>query len=303
MIKNRTGKPLRKPDWLRVKAGHGAAFRTTARLVRRGDLHTVCEEALCPNRGECWEHGRATLMILGSACSRSCRFCGVATAHRGTTDASEPRRVAQAVREMGLKDVVVTSVTRDDLPDGGAAVWAETIQRVREAVPGIFVEVLVPDFQGDPSDVQTVLDARPDVFGHNLETVPSLYATVRPQADYRRSLEVLGRASQQGFVTKTGIMVGLGEEDGEVLALMADARRAGADIFYVGQYLQPTRDHLPVARYVEPADFDRYGARGTELGFPVVVSGPLVRSSYHSEQQAAFVTARLGRPGGEVGKP
>ncbi len=297
MNKTRAKTTLRKPDWLRVKAGHGTAFRATARLIRDGGLHTVCEEALCPNRGECWEHGRATLMILGGACSRSCRFCGVATGHSGTADRDEPRRVAEAVREMELKDVVITSVTRDDLPDGGAAIWAETIRRIRAAVPGILVEVLVPDFRGEPSDVQTVLDACPDVFGHNLETAPSLYASVRPQADYRRSLDVLAEASRQGFVTKTGIMVGLGEEHGEVLSVMADARRAGVDIFYVGQYLQPTRDHLPVVRYVEPAEFDAYRTKGADIGFPVVVSGPLVRSSYHSEEQAAFVAARLRRSG------
>ncbi len=289
---------LRKPDWLRVRAGHGAAFRATARLLRNGGLHSVCEEALCPNRGECWEHGRATLMILGDACSRSCRFCGVATECSGTTDPGEPRRVAEAVREMGLRDVVITSATRDDLPDGGASIWAETIRSIRAAVPGITIEVLVPDFRGEASDVQTVLGAGPDVFGHNLETVPSLYASVRPQADYERSLGVLAQAARQGFLAKTGIMVGLGEERGEILSLMADARQAGVEIFYAGQYLQPTRDHLPVARYVEPTEFEVYKTEGTRLGFAVVVSGPLVRSSYHSGEQAAFAAARRGRTPG-----
>ena len=287
---------LRKPEWLRVKAGHGAAFQATARLMRDGGLHTVCEEALCPNRGECWEQGRATLMILGDACSRSCRFCGVATECSGTADPGEPRRVAEAVREMGLKDVVITSVTRDDLADGGAEIWAETIRRIRAAIPGIAIEVLVPDFRGDASDVQTVLDAGPDVFGHSLETVPSLYASVRPQADYERSLGVLAQAAQGGFLAKTGIMVGLGEEHEEVLSLMADARQAGVDVFYVGQYLQPSRDHLPVAQYVEPETFETYKAEGARVGFPVVVSGPLVRSSYHSREQATFTASRKRQP-------
>jgi lipoic acid synthetase len=196
---------------------------------------------------------------------------------------------------MGLRDVVITSVTRDDLPDGGAAVWAETVKKIRGAVPGILVEVLVPDFQGDPQAIGTVLAARPDVFGHNLETVPDLYPAVRPEADYARSLDVLRRGSRAGLIAKTGLMVGVGETADQVPAVMRDARAAGVEVFYIGQYLRPTREHLPVERYVEPAEFDRYRAQGLELGFPVVVAAPLVRSSYHSDEQSEFVAGRPGR--------
>ena len=285
---------LPKPPWLKVRLRQGANCARLRRIVRDGDLHTVCEEALCPNQGQCWEHGRATLMILGDRCTRNCRFCGVSSERPARCDSDEPRRVADAVKAMGLADVVVTSVTRDDLPDGGAGVWADTVRRIRAAAADICVEVLVPDFGGSETALDTVLAAGPDVWGHNLETVPGLYPSVRPQADYARSLDVLRRGHAAGRIVKTGIMLGLGETAADVAAPMRDAREAGADIFYAGQYLRPSREHLPVVRYVEPAEFDAYGEHGREIGFPVVVSGPLVRSSFHSDEQAAYVASAQG---------
>jgi lipoic acid synthetase len=264
-------------------------------LVDTHGLHTVCSEALCPNLGRCWEHGRATVMILGDACSRDCRFCAVHHAWTGEADVEEPHRVAEAIRRMGLRDVVITSVTRDDLPDGGAAIWAETIRAIH-ALAGIRVESLVPDFGGREVDIRTVITARPDVWGHNIETVPSLYPAVRPQADYGRSLRVLALGHEAGLTTKTSLMLGLGETRDEVLAVMRDARAAGCRIFFLGQYLQPTRRHLPVQRYVEPAEFDALRDDGRALGFDIVVAAPLVRSSYHSDEQAAFVDSLTAPP-------
>lgn len=286
-MKERTA--LHKPDWIKVRLGRGEGHRRLHGIVGDGKLHTVCQEALCPNMGRCWEHGRATLMILGDTCTRGCRFCNVGTGHPGTCDTDEPRRVAEAVKAMVLKDVVITSVTRDDLPDGGASVWVETIEHVRAACPGVLVEVLIPDFRGSDDGLARVLAAKPDVLGHNLETVPDLYPAVRPQADYSRSLDVLRRAHAAGLVTKTGIMVGLGEAFEALADLMADARAAGCNIFYAGQYLQPTREHYPVQRYIEPEAFDRIAEMARKAGFDVVVAAPLVRSSYHSDEQAAFL--------------
>jgi len=283
---------LPKPAWLRVRLGGGPGYSRLQKILRDRKLHTVCDEALCPNKGRCWEHGRATLMILGNVCTRHCFFCNVAPGRPSACDADEPRRVAEAVKAMGIRDIVITSVTRDDLEDGGAAVWAETVRCVHEAAPGILVEVLVPDFRGSAAALDRVLDARPEVLGHNLETVPSLYKKVRPQADYRRSLAVLSRARQRGFIVKTGIMVGLGESPDEVRAVMNDALRAGCDIFTIGQYLQPSKEHLPVSRYVEPREFDGFRDDGLRMGFKVVVSAPLVRSSYHSDEQEEFVRGR-----------
>jgi lipoic acid synthetase len=281
----------KRPAWLKTRLGQGPRFTRTQTIVRSGDLHTVCEEALCPNRGQCWENGRATIMILGQTCSRNCTFCNVENrADRpAEADTHEPGRVAGAIKEMDLNEVVITSVTRDDLPDGGAAIWAETVTRVREAVDGITVEILVPDFQGDTNAIDTVIGAAPDVFAHNLETVPALYPTVRPQANYHRSLAVLKRAADAGLITKTGIMVGLGETRDQVLAVMKDAYNAGARIFTIGQYLQPSQQHHPVVAHIEPADFDTYKEAGLQMGFGVVASAPLVRSSLHSEEQQAYV--------------
>ena len=294
--------------------GQGPTYTKLKNIIHGRKLHTVCEEALCPNMGRCWESGRATLMILGNRCTRSCAFCGAASLPRpvqrayghevqtgwhGACDENEPHCVAEAVREMGLSNVVITWVTRDDLEDGGARIWAETIRCVREAVPGICVEVLVPDFRGSIRAFKTVMEAKPEILGHNLETVSSLYKRIRPQADYGQSLRLLKTANEYGFITKTSIMVGVGETADEVFDLMKDAIEAGCDIFYVGQYLQPTKEHVPVHRYVKPDEFEIYRERGLEMGFKVVVSGPLVRSSYHSEEQAEYVRSRPRRCRGE----
>ena len=282
-----------KPPWIRVKIGQNEVFQATRSRLRAHGLHTVCEEALCPNLGHCWSRGRATLLILGDRCTRGCRFCNVDKREVLPPDPGEPRRAAAAVRDAGLKEVVLTSVTRDDLPDGGAALWAETVEAVHAAVPGILVEVLVPDFGGDPDALDAVLRARPEVFGHNLETVPRLYPQARPQADYARSLAVLRRAAAAGLVAKTSLMLGLGETYGEIEQTLRDARDAGCRVFYAGQYLQPSRRHLPVARYVEPEEFARVRDLGYALGFGFVASEPLVRSSYHEEGQSAFVRGAL----------
>jgi lipoic acid synthetase len=263
-------------------------------LMRGAVLHTVCEEARCPNLWECWNRGTATFMILGDICTRSCGFCAVKTGRPLALDGDEPRRVADAVRAMRLKHVVVTSVNRDELPDGGAGIFAATIRTIRALSPGCGVEVLVPDFQGSPAALATVLDATPDVLAHNTETVPRLYSLVRPQARYDRSLDLLRRAKAAGAVTKTGLMIGLGETTDEVLAVCADLRHAGCDILTIGQYLQPTREHLPVSRYYRPEEFDALGDRSRALGFAHVEAGPLVRSSYHAEEQAAAARGRDG---------
>jgi lipoic acid synthetase len=280
---------LPKPDWIRVRVGTGGACRRMRDLVAEHELHTVCSEALCPNIGKCWEKGRATLMILGDQCSRNCRFCGVQGEVHGEFDPEEPERVAEAVGKMGLREVVITSVTRDDLPDGGAAIWAQTIEAIRRQCPDVLLEVLVPDFGGIEEDIQTVLSSRPAVWGHNMETVPSLYAAVRPMADYARSLNVLRLGVEAGLITKTSIMVGLGETAEDVTQVMRDARSVGCRIFYIGQYLQPSQKHLPVSRYVEPQEFEAFKEVGHQLGFDVVVSAPLVRSSFHAEEQAEFL--------------
>ncbi len=286
-----------KPPWLRVTIGQNDTFAATRTRLRTYGLHTVCEEAACPNLGRCWRHGRATIMLLGDRCTRGCRFCNVDKRAVLPPDPDEPQRVAQALRESGLKEVVLTSVTRDDLPDGGAAHWARTVEALHAAAPGVLVEVLVPDFNGDPTAVDAVIRARPDVFGHNLETVPRLYPLARPQADYARSLAVLRQASAAGMITKTSVMLGLGETAEELEQTLRDARAAGCSIFYAGQYLQPSPRHLPVTRYVEPAEFDRLHAAATALGFDFVASAPLVRSSYHEDGQSAFVRRRTGEGG------
>lgn len=283
---------LEKPPWLRVRLGQGAGQARLRRIIDANGLHTVCSEALCPNIGECWESGRATVMILGRECSRNCRFCSVSPERPVPPDPEEPARVARAVAEMGLKDVVITSVTRDDLADGGASIWAETIMLIRETAPGTVVEALVPDFNGSSEALAGVLDAGPDILGHNVETVPALYAAARPEADYGRSVGLLARAHEAGAVTKSAMMLGLGESRDEVRAVMRDLRRAGCEILFLGQYLQPTRQHLPVRRYVPPEEFDEYRTEGRELGFGVVVSAPLVRSSYYSEEQMSYLAAR-----------
>ena len=279
--------PGRKPPWLRVKLPAGPNYAQLRETIDNHRLHTVCESVKCPNMGECWARGTATVMILGNVCTRSCGFCNIATGRPPELDLDEPRRVAQAVALMNLKHCVITSVNRDELPDGGAEIWAQTIRRVHEACPNTSVEVLIPDFQGDWDALQTVLDAKPDILNHNTETVPSQYKKVRPQAKYLRTLELLSRAKAKGFITKTGLMAGIGETDEELLATFADIRARDVDILTIGQYLQPTREHLPIARWVTPEQFAEYKRHCLEdLKFPVVESGPLVRSSYHAEEQA-----------------
>jgi lipoyl synthase len=279
-----------RPPWLRVRFFGGPNYQELKRILRTLDLHTVCESARCPNMGECWEHRTATFMILGNICTRACGFCAVPSGRPiGPPDEDEPDRVARAVERMGLRYAVVTSVNRDDQPDGGAAIFAATIRAIRERVPGCKVEVLIPDFRGVWSAVETVLEARPNVLNHNVETVPRLYSQVRKAAVYERSLELLLRAKQFAphTPTKTGMMLGLGERREEVLAAMEDLVRQGTDILTIGQYLQPTPEHLPVIRFVHPDEFAEYKQWGERIGFRHVESGPLVRSSYHAHEQEA----------------
>ena len=278
-----------RPDWLRVKFFGGDLYHNLKRVMRTLDLHTVCESARCPNMGECWEHGTATFMILGDICTRACGFCAVPSGKpAGPPDEEEPLRVAEAVAHMGLRYAVVTSVNRDDQPDGGARIFARTIQEIRNRVPGCKVEVLIPDFRGDWNALDTVLAMKPDILNHNTETVPRLYRQVRKGALYERSLELLRRAKQTypDVPTKTGMMLGLGEQKEEVLETMRELAAQGTDIFTLGQYLQPTREHLPVIRFVHPGEFAEYKVLGEQMGFKHVESGPLVRSSYHAFDQA-----------------
>lgn len=274
-----------KPPWLRVRLPGGKAYHRLRSIIDEHHLHTVCESAKCPNMGECWGRGTATIMILGDVCTRSCGFCHIQTGRPQQLDTDEPRRVAESVRLMNLRHIVITSVNRDELIDGGAAIWAQTIQRMRQASPSTSIEVLIPDFCGDWGALQKVLDCRPNILNHNLETVPRMYPAVRPQGRYHRSIELLRRSKAAGLKTKTGIMVGIGERDDEIEQLMQDALEvAGCDILTIGQYLQPTRDHLPVSRWVTPGQFEHYKHLGESLGFAHVESGPLVRSSYHAEE-------------------
>ncbi len=277
----------RRPEWLKVRFQVNETFAELKQLVTETRLHTVCEEARCPNQSECWGRGTATIMILGDVCTRSCGFCAVKTGRPPVLDEDEPERVARAVAKMGLNHVVITSVDRDELPDGGSTIWARTIEAIRKAAPGTSIEVLTPDFKGKREDIARVINAGPDIFSHNMETVKRLHRRVRPQAKYERSLYVLEVGKEMGAVTKTGIMVGLGETNDEVVELMKDVRAVGVDIFNVGQYLQPTKRHLPVERFVTPAEFNEFKRIGLQLGFRHVESGPLVRSSYHAEEQVA----------------
>src|SRR5687767_4825360 len=267
----------RKPSWLKMKMPAGERYGKLKNLIDSHQLHTVCQSAKCPNMGECWNAGTATLMILGDVCTRSCGFCNIATGKPPTLDLDEPQRVGDAVRIMALGHVVITSVNRDELPDGGAAIWAETIREIRRQSPGTSVEVLIPDFCGDWTALQKVLDERPEILNHNIESVPRLYKQVRPQAKFRRSLELLPIDRQQGFVTKTGMMLGLGEAEHEVDAVLDDLVSIGCEILTLGQYLQPTPRHLPVDRWVRPDEFAAWKSRGEQKGLRHVESGPLVR--------------------------
>ena len=278
-----------RPDWLKARAPVGDGYSDIKETMRGLKLHTVCEEAMCPNIGECWNNRTATFMILGNICTRSCGFCNILTGRPTELDLDEPYRVAEAARKMDLRHAVITSVNRDELKDGGASIFAETIREIRAQVPGCAVEVLTPDFKGDRDAIKTLIDARPDTFNHNIETVPRLYPAVRPQAKYGRSLEVLRHVKEinPDGLTKSGFMVGLGEAEEELHETMRDLREHEVDILTIGQYLRPSENHLPMSRYYTPKEFASLRRYGFELGFKHVESGPLVRSSYHAHEQTA----------------
>lgn len=275
----------RKPNWLRAKLPNGPGYRSTRDNVDTHALHTVCESAKCPNMGECWSRGTATVMILGNVCTRACTFCNIATGRPPELDLGEPARVAQSIEQMNLKHVVITSVARDDLEDGGASVWAATIRATHHRCPNTTVEILPADFRGQAEHLDIVLDARPDIFNHNLETVERLQRPIRKTARYDRSLWVLEHAKGRGFVTKSGIMLGIGERPEEIEQLLRDLHAIEVNILTIGQYLQPTKAHEPMDRWVTPEEFDHWKTWALDLGFDVVESGPLVRSSYHADQQ------------------
>jgi lipoyl synthase len=285
-----------KPDWLKVRAPGSPGYLRLKAIMRDLNLHTVCEEAQCPNIGECWLHGTATFMILGDVCTRACSYCAVAHGKPGAIDAAEPQRVANAIKTLDLNYVVITSVDRDDVADGGAAIFAETIRETRARLPECRIEVLIPDFQGNGDALHTVLDARPDILNHNTETVPRLYRMARSGGRYARTLELLDRSKRYApdIPTKTGVMVGLGEEKDELVQTFKDLRGAGCEILTVGQYLRPTAEHAPIVRYYHPDEFRDLKTIALDLGFVHVESGPLVRSSYHAHETAdAYELARL----------
>ena len=277
-------KQRRKPDWLKIKVPKGKEYIGVRDVIDRNKLHTICTSGQCPNKEECWGRGTATFMILGNICTRSCKFCAVATGRPLPADWAEPGRVAGSVKKMNLKHCVITSVDRDDLEDAGAAIWAATIREVKELNPATTLETLVPDFRGRKEFLQIVIDARPDVISHNLETVKRLTPQVRSAAIYERSLEVVGWVAESGIRSKSGIMLGLGETEEEVVQVMDDLRRVGCEVMTIGQYLQPSLKHLPVKEYIRPEQFEKYRAIGLEKGFRHVESGPLVRSSYRAEK-------------------
>ena len=286
-----------RPNWLRIKLSTGKNFNEIKAILRENKLHTVCEEALCPNIGECFEQRTATFLILGNTCTRQCGFCAVKKGMPFGIDKQEPLRIAKAVRKMQLKYVVITSVTRDDLTDGGASGYAQTIQRIREYVEDCMIEVLIPDFGGSSESLEIVLNARPDILNHNIETVQKLYSLVRPMADYERSLKLLEYAKEMinGVTTKSGLMLGLGEEWDEIISVMQAIRDAGCDILTLGQYLSPKIDALPIQRYYTPEEFEILKMEGEQMGFKHVESGPLVRSSYHAKAQSNTLVASIAR--------
>jgi lipoic acid synthetase len=279
--------PRRRPPWIKVRAPGGEDYERVYGLMREKSLHTVCEEAQCPNLGECWGRGTATFLMMGDTCTRSCGFCDIKTGRPNPLDWNEPNRIAESVRAMGLRHVVITSVNRDDRADGGAPIFAMVIRRIRQLQPGCSIEVLIPDFKGSPSALRIVMDAQPEILNHNIETVPRLFKAVQPQDNYDWALATLRNAKQMDslVLTKSGIMVGLGETFDEVVEVMRDLAAAGVDILTIGQYLQPSKKHLPVERFYLPEEFDRFIAIGKDLGFKWVESGPLVRSSYRADQQ------------------
>ncbi len=281
---NNTETRVKKPNWLRVKLPTGEGYRNVRNLVDTHKLHTICESGNCPNMGECWGEGTATFMILGNICTRSCGFCAVATGRPEPVDWDEPQRVAEAIHLMSVKHAVLTSVDRDELKDGGSIIWANTIKAVRALNPDTTLETLIPDFKGEWDNLQRIIDVAPEVVSHNMETVESMTRKVRIQAKYHRSLEVLRRLKDGGMRTKSGLMLGIGETQDEVLATMRNLADNGLDVLTLGQYLQPTPKHLPVIRFVHPDEFAFYREEGYKMGFDYVESGPLVRSSYHSER-------------------
>lgn len=277
-------KRRQKPDWLKIKIPKGKEYVEVRDVIDRNKLHTICTSGQCPNKEDCWGRGTATFMILGNICTRSCKFCAVATGRPLPADWAEPGRIAESVRHMKLRHCVITSVDRDDLEDGGAGIWAATIQAVKEMNPGVTIETLVPDFRGRKEYLKIVMDARPEVISHNLETVKRLTPHVRSAAIYERSLEVVGWIAESGIRSKSGIMLGLGETEEEVIHVMDDLRRVGCEVLTIGQYLQPSLKHLPVKEYIRPEQFEKYRKIGLEKGFRHVESGPLVRSSFHAEK-------------------
>ncbi|MBT6439190.1 MAG: lipoyl synthase [Flavobacteriales bacterium] len=283
-VEEKSSARVKKPSWLRVKLPTGKEYLKVRELVSDHKLHTICESGNCPNMGECWGAGTATFMILGNICTRSCGFCAVATGRPEAIDPFEPLRVAKSVKLMSVKHCVLTSVDRDDLEDGGSIIWANVVNKVRELSPSTTMETLIPDFMGKWVNLQRIIDVAPEIVSHNLETVRRLTKEVRIQAKYDRSLEVLMRLKKGGMKTKSGVMLGLGETEEEVIETMTDLRSVNVDILTLGQYLQPTKEHLPVAEFVNPKMFDKYKAIGLKMGFRYVESGPLVRSSYHAEK-------------------
>ncbi len=286
---------LRKPKWLRSKLPTSPSYKKVRQLVETNSLHTVCQSAQCPNMGECWSRGTATVMILGNICTRACSFCAIETGRPTGIDIGEPARVADAVAKMNLKHCVITSVARDDLQDGGAAVWASTIRAVRHRNPNTAIEILIPDFRGHIEPLDIVLEAQPDILNHNIETVKRLQRPVRKTAQYDRTLNLLKHSKEKGFVTKSGIMLGIGERKEEVKLTLDDLRSVGVSIITIGQYLQPTPEHRPIDRWVTPEEFLEWKKYGLSIGFEVVESGPLVRSSYHAEEQSEHFGISQGR--------
>ena len=283
-VENKELERIKKPKWLRVKLPIGENYRKVRNLVDEHKLHTICESGSCPNMGECWGEGTATFMILGNICTRSCGFCAVKTGKPEEVDAYEPGKVANSVKIMKVKHAVITSVDRDDLKDGGAEIWAQTVRAIRKQSPGTTLETLIPDFAGKWENLQVIIDIAPEIVSHNLETVRRLTKQVRIQAKYDRSLELLFRLKKGGMHTKSGLMLGLGESEQEILETMQDLRNVGVEVLTLGQYLQPTLKHLPVVEFIDPEKFEYYKIKGLEMGFRYVESGPLVRSSYHAEK-------------------
>ena len=283
-VENKELERIKKPKWLRVKLPIGENYRKVRSLVDEHKLHTICESGSCPNMGECWGEGTATFMILGNICTRSCGFCAVKTGKPDEVDAYEPGKVANSVKIMKVKHAVITSVDRDDLKDGGSEIWAQTVRAIRKQSPGTTLETLIPDFAGKWENLQIIIDVAPEIVSHNLETVRRLTKQVRIQAKYDRSLELLLRLKKGGMHTKSGLMLGLGESEQEILETMQDLRNVGVEVLTLGQYLQPTLKHLPVVEFINPEKFEYYKIKGLEMGFRYVESGPLVRSSYHAEK-------------------